>query len=474
MNPIHGAPANVQIRLSGVISALSYALDITEGQPKGHSARTCMLGMRIGRALGLPPDDLSALFYALLMKDLGCSSNAGKMCYLFGADDRATKAAVKTVEWTNTAKSVGYVARSAAVGRSWWDRTRAVARVLTAGQRGARELVALRCERGATISKALDFPELTGQAILSLDEHWDGHGHPKGLKGDQIPLLARILSLSQTVEVFAREHGLDAAFDMAHHRRGTWFDPGLVGVLLSLRSDAAFWTEFRSDTAAEAASAFEPQDRAVLADEARLDRIAQGFSQVIDAKSHWTYRHSTGVARIAAALSTTLGHPAAAVRLVHRAALVHDIGKLGVSNLILDKPGKLTDAERAEMKRHPFYTHQILSRVGGFKDLADTAASHHERMDGKGYHRGLTGAELGPLARVLVVSDMAEALSAKRPYRKDLSPPEVLAILRRDVGRGICPAVFAALEHVAAAGGLDDPELVPVHPATATPLRAAA
>jgi putative nucleotidyltransferase with HDIG domain len=473
MNPIRGANANVQIRLSGVISALSYALDITEGQPKGHSARTCMLGMRIGRQIKMSADDLSALFYALLMKDLGCSSNAGKMCYLFGSDDRATKAAAKTIEWTNTAKSIGYVARTAAVGKSWWDRSLTVARVLAKGQRGARELIALRCERGATISKALDFPEQTGQAILSLDEHWDGNGHPRGLRGDQIPLMARILSISQTVEVFAREHSLEAAFEMAADRRGSWFDPALVDVLLSLRSDTAFWDQFRSDTAAEAAATFEPQDRTELADEARLDRIAAGFSQVIDAKSHWTYRHSAGVARIAAALSTTLGHPPAAIRLVHRAALVHDIGKLGVSNLILDKPGKLTDAERTEMKRHPFYTHQILSRVGGFKDLADTAASHHERMDGKGYHRGLTGDKLGPLARVLVVSDMAEALSAKRPYRKDLSPAEVLSILRRDVGAGICPAVFAALQHVAAHGGLAEPEAA-TEPVDPKPVRAAA
>ncbi len=205
-----------------------------------------------------------------------------------------------------------------------------------------------------------------------------------------------------------------------------------------------------------------------MADEARLDRIADGFSQVIDAKSHWTYRHSAGVARLAAGLSTTLGHPAAAVRQVRRAALVHDIGKLGVSNLILDKPGKLTDAERAEMKRHPFYTHQILSRVDGFRDLADMAASHHERLDGRGYHRGLTGRRrrpAGPRAgrgRHGRGADRHPALPG-RP-----ATDAVLKILRRDVGPGICPAVFRALEHLAATGRLREPE-----PAT-SPVRLAA
>ncbi len=469
MEPSRGAMPNVQIKLSGVISALSYALDITEGQPKGHAARTCMLGMRIARELRLPADESSALFYALLMKDLGCSSNSERMCSLFGSDDRATKAAIKTVEWTSTARSLGYVARSAAVGLSMWSRARHFVRVIGAGQRGAREMIATRCERGATISRTLEFPELTGQAILALDEHWDGHGHPLGLAGDRIPLLGRILSLSQTAEVFAREFGLDAAFDMAVERRGTWFDPDLVDIFCSLRADGSFWDAFRSDSAAETAASLEPTDRTVVADEARLDRIADGFSQVIDAKSHWTYRHSAGVARLAAGLSETLGHPPVAVRQVRRAALVHDIGKLGVSNLILDKPGKLTDAERAEMKRHPFYTHQILSRVDGFRDLADMAASHHERLDGRGYHRGLTAAAVGPLARVLVVADMAEALTATRPYRADLATDAVLKILRRDVGPGICPAVFKALEHLAATGRLREAE-----PAAAPAVRLAA
>ena len=456
-----GTPPHAQIRLSGVISALSYALDITEGQPKGHAARTCMLGMRLARQLRLRSDDSSALFYALLMKDLGCSSNSAKMCYLFGTDERTAKAAVKTVHWTSTVRSLGYAWRQVGAGRSVFVKAARFAHVIARGQRGAKELIALRCERGATISRALDFPEATGQAILALDEHWDGGGHPRGLRHEQIPLLGRILCLAQSVEVFCRQFGMDAALDMARDRRGTWFDPDLVDVLLSLRSDAAFWSLLRLDAADEAVGVFEPPERTLVADETRLDRIADGFSQVIDAKSNWTYRHSARVADISAGLMATLGHPAAAVRYVRRAALVHDIGKLGVSNTILDKPGKLDAAELAEMRRHPFYTQQILSRVDGFRDMADLAASHHERLDGSGYHRGLRGDQLSQPARVLLVADMFEALSAKRPYRQDLTPDAVLAILRKDVGRAICPLVFEALERNVAAG---DPAAVVTPP----------
>src|ERR1051325_6475186 len=88
------------LRLSEVVSALSYALDITEGQPEGHAVRTCMIGMRIAKEIYLSPKQRSALFYALLLKDLGCSTNASKLSHLFGSDDRQTKCDLKTSNWS--------------------------------------------------------------------------------------------------------------------------------------------------------------------------------------------------------------------------------------------------------------------------------------------------------------------------------------------------------------------------------------
>ena len=130
---------------------------------------------------------------------------------------------------------------------------------------------------------------------------------------------------------------------------------------------------------------------------------------------------------------------------LRRAALLHDIGKLGVSNQILDKPGKLTDAEMVEMRLHTGYTFAILRRVSRFAEFADVAAAHHERLDGSGYHLGLKGPQLPELARILAVADIAEALSAERPYRKALPWDEVLEIMRRQVGKAICPVAFEGL-----------------------------
>ena len=231
----------VQIKLSEVIGALSYALDITEGQPKGHAARSCMLGMRLARELRLNPAESSALFYALLLKDLGCSSNAGRICYLFGSDDRAVKQDVKTLDCTTLGGSIAYVVRNVGIDGSLLDKAKHFARVAVGGAKAQRAMIELRCDRGAKIARELEFPELTANAIRHLDEHWDGQGHPDGLEGDQIPLLSRILSLAQTAEVFIREFSLEAACVMAVERSGTWFDPELVKQFLSIKNDADFW-----------------------------------------------------------------------------------------------------------------------------------------------------------------------------------------------------------------------------------------
>jgi putative nucleotidyltransferase with HDIG domain len=444
-NSSEANPSSVQIKLSEVISALSYALDITEGQPKGHAARSCMLGMRIAKELRFNAEQSSALFYALLLKDLGCSSNAGRMCYLFGSDDRTLKHDVKTVNWTSFPQQLGYAATHSGMQGSLLDKAKHFARVAIGGPKAAKEMIELRCDRGAKIARELSFPELTAGAIRSLDEHWDGHGHPDGLKGEEIPLLARILNLAQTVEVFIREYNLETACEMAAERSGTWFDPELVKLFLAVKNDGDFWQKFNSPSPSDATAAFEPPDSTLIADASLLDRIAEGFSQVIDAKSPWTYRHSEGVAKISAGIAQVMGFSDDEVRYVRRAALVHDVGKLGISNLILDKPGKLTPEELTEMRRHTFYTHQILSQVQGFKDLADLAAAHHEQLDGKGYHRGLDASQLSTSARILAVADIYEALTAKRPYRQDLTDEEVTSIMRKKLGWGICPEVYDAL-----------------------------
>jgi HD-GYP domain-containing protein (c-di-GMP phosphodiesterase class II) len=438
-----GSPDD-HVRLSEVISALSYALDLTEGQPEGHSVRTCLIGMRIGREIGLDAEARSSLFYALLLKDAGCSSNSAATCELFGADDHVVKQTWKTVDWSSRWRSIGHVVRNVRPGGSIVTKARQVVG-FTRQEAPGTELVRTRCERGADIARMLEMTDDTAAAIRALDEHWDGRGVPTGMRGEEIPLLARIACLAQTVEIFHSTRGVETAFAVADDRAGRWFDPELVRALQGLRADGGFWAGLAGDCRAQAAT-LEPADRVLVADGDRLDRIAHAFARVIDAKSPYTYRHSEGVASYADAVGRVLGFDADALRDLRRAALLHDVGKLGVSNRILDKPGKLTEEEFVSVRRHPEYSYRILARVAPFRALAETAASHHERMDGRGYHRGIPAGTLPIAARVLAVADVCDALSAERPYRAAMPRERVLEIMRGDAGPALCPESFAALE----------------------------
>jgi len=435
-------------RLSQVLAGLSYALDLTEGQRPGHAVRTCKIGMRIAQAIGLDAEQQSHLFYALLMKDLGCSSNAARFAALFGADDHDVKTDLKITNWSQPLEAFRFAARNVAPGHFWLRRTWQFVALMSRGPAGARDVVVTRCERGADIARMLSFSDETVQAIRALDEHWDGAGQPYSLNREQIPLLARILGLAQTVEVFVSSYGLDAAYDMAWSRRGSWFDPAMVDALVAIRHDQPFWGVLATDDSAASLSDVEPPDRVLVANDDRLDRIAEAFALVIDAKSPWTHQHSRGVADVSVAVAQTMGYADDHVRDVRRAALLHDIGKLGVSSLILDKPGRLTDDEFAAMRRHPDGTREILKRTGCFSHLANVAAAHHERLDGSGYPLGLAKSELSLLSRVLCVSDICDALRASRPYRQGLSIERVLEIMRRDVSTAIDPLCFEALDTV--------------------------
>jgi putative nucleotidyltransferase with HDIG domain len=435
-----------EIRFSEIISALSVALDITQGQPEGHCMRSALIGMRLAEELHLSTDDRSALFYALLLKDLGCSSNAAKMAYLFGADDRVVKHSSRMVDLTKPGDAVKHCWRHCAPGGSMVDKLLKMAAMVRSGTEGARKIAQVRCERGADIARALLLPEATATAILHLDEHWDGQGLPCGLKGDNISLLGRICCLAQTVEVFFTAYGLSSALGVARDRRGRWFDPQLVDSLLTLQRDAAFWTRLRSNDLSSEVGPWEPEDAVLLADEPCLDRVAAAFARVVDAKSPWTYQHSTRVAEIAVGIARQFGVSGELERDIRRAGLLHDIGKLGVSSLILDKPGKPTEEEFDEIRRHPDYTQQILQQVDAFGTLADVAAAHHERLDGRGYHRRMEGSQLPWVARVLAVADICEALSAQRPYRDALPWPQIEEILLRDAGTGLDPDCVEALQ----------------------------
>ena len=424
----------------------------------GHSVRSCTIGMRLAAEIGLSVSERSDLFYALLLKDAGCSSNSSKLFHILSADEIRAKRDVKLTDWTRIGwESLHYALTHVATGAPFLERVRTLVRVAAKQQTESCALVKIRCERGASIARTIGFSEPVAQAIHSLDEHWNGGGYPDGRRGAEIPLYSRIMNLSQTLEVFHVNRGPEAAIEVVRTRSGRWFDPELVRVAESL-ANQGLWDGLDQEHPISHALTLEPEERRMLANDDTIDKICQAFAEIIDAKSPFTYRHSNGVADAVMAISRQLELSEEDVTFMRRAALVHDIGKLSVSNSILEKPAALDDNEWDIVKKHPYYTFEILRRIPGFEELSEVAGAHHEKLDGSGYYAHLSAEQLSLEMRILAVADIFDALAAKRPYRDAMPLDKVFEIMQKDAPRAIDAQCLDALmmHHAGASGSSQD------------------
>jgi HD-GYP domain-containing protein (c-di-GMP phosphodiesterase class II) len=442
-------PAATSLRLSELIGALSHALDMTEGQPPGHCVRCCWIGMHIGREIGLSQDELWELYYTLLLKDLGCSSNAARICELYLTDDLNFKHGFKTVG-DSLPQVLKFVLKHTGLKAGLAERFRSVLTILRDGPRIAHELIATRCQRGADIARLLRFPDGVANGIYSLDEHFNGRGKPDGLAGEAIPVYARIALLAQVIDVFHTSEGPESALSEARERAGHWFDPNLVQAVERVAGQAQFWKTLRSKTIDREVQALEPAAREISLDDEYLDDIAAAFGEVVDSKSPYTSGHSVRVALYTDMIGEALGLSPERRRWLKRGALLHDVGKLGVSNTVLDKAGKLDEQEWSAVRLHAQYTEAILSRIGAFSELARIAAAHHERLDGGGYPRGIKADQIGIETRIITTADIFDAITAERPYRGAIPIPRALEMMAETVGTAIDPDCFEALKRAVA------------------------
>lgn len=431
-----------------LFTALSYALDITEGQPRGHSVRCCWIGIHIANQLSLEKEKAWELYYTLLLKDAGCSSNAARLFQLYGSDDLQTKQDFKHINSHKLLEVLNFIVKHSTLSEGRLAQIKRIIHFVRKGKQLTTELIQTRCERGANITRRLGFNEAVANGVRHLDEHYNGGGRPDGLKGNEIPFYSRVALLAQVADVFYQIGGPLAAQKEVKFRSGSWFDPAIVEAFLEASKDTSFWQVLDHNLTEQAIAALEPNLGKISIDESYLDTVAQAFADIIDAKSPFTFGHSTRVAAYADILAEKMGIEEKRRRWFNRGALLHDIGKLGVSNAILDKPGKLTEEEFAQIKLHPKYTEEILSKISIFKELAQVASAHHERLDGKGYHKGLSAKDLCLETRILTLADVFDALSAKRPYREAMPLEKVFAILEDMKGTAIDPDCLDAFKNV--------------------------
>ena len=432
-------------RLAELLGALSHALDMTEGQPAGHCLRSCWIGQQVGRAIGLDAVEMRDLYYATLLKDSGCSSNAARICQLFLTDDLGFKRDRRIVG-LSLPSLMNFVMRHTGARAGVMERVRAIVNAVQNGGEIHRELTETRCSRGAQIARQLRFSEEVADAIQSLDEHWDGSGQPQGLAGKEIPLHSRIALLAQVVDVFHASVGPQGTREEVARRSGRWFDPRIADAFAVLARDPAFWRQLAAEDLERRVLDMAPAQQSQPVDDDYLDDIAMAFGQIVDAKSPWTSGHSARVALVTEHVAERLGLGAPERRWLRRGALLHDVGKLGVSTRILDKSGPLDADEWAAVRQHAANTEQILGRIGAFGTLARIAGAHHEKLDGTGYPRGLDARHIRLETRIITTADIFDALTADRPYRPALSTGQALRLLREGVGTSVDGDCVAALE----------------------------
>ncbi|MCX7758910.1 MAG: HD domain-containing protein [bacterium] len=434
------------IKFPELLGALSQALDITEGQIRGHSHRTAYIAIKIGQLLNLSKNDIIELYQAALLKDSGCSSNAVRVFHIFNNDDLITKRNVKFVDWSNFFESSKFALKFVKKSNFFYKIFH-LYKETNLSPKVMDDLTYTRCTNGSRIASYMGFSNRVCKAIECLDEHWDGRGSPYKLIGESIPLFSRILCLSQTLEVFVSAVGLDGAYEVIKNRKGKWFDPKLVDVAFSFKQDSEFWELYKRmlENPGFNLSLIDIVEELNIED---IDRICEGFAMIVDAKSSYTYQHSYRVAQYALMIAEKIGFEPSGTKFVYRAGLLHDLGKLGIPSFILEKPAKLTSEEFEIVKLHTKYTYDILSCIKCFEDLADIASAHHEKLDGSGYHRGLKASDLKLESRILAGGDVFDALYSERPYRSAMPIDKVFRIMEYEMKNELDQEIVKVLKDI--------------------------
>ncbi len=431
------------VRLAELVAALSLATDLGLGQPQQHIIRQTLIAMRVAELEGLSDDERAAIFYVSLLAWVGCVADAHEMGKWFG-DDMAVRADSYLVDLTGLPMMrfmIGHVAS----GSSAIRRFTMIGRFLAGGAKEVALAMASHCEASGDLSLRLGLGPAVRDPLQQAFERWDGKGSPAKLAGGEITRIMRIVHVANDVEALHRIGGVNAAVKMLRSRRGTEFDPELVdrfcahaGELLTFTDELDGW-----DTLIGGHDAL---GRELSGEE--LDQAFEAFADYADVKSPFTLGHSRGVALLAAAAAATIGLPGDDVVLVRRAALVHDVGAIGVPAGILDKAGRLTETERERIRTHPYLTARTFSKPPALAAIGRLAAMHHERMDGSGYPSGVTADSLPMTARVIAAADVYHALLEPRPQRAAWSREAAGQVLAAEVtdGRLDGDAVRAVLD----------------------------
>ena len=427
------------LRLAELLAPLSLVMDLGRGQPSEESMQACLLAVGLGRSMELPEADVAIVFYASLLRHLGCTASSHEESVVLG-DELAMRPVMNRTDFTRPAEllaAMGAARRTLGIG--------AVARMAT-GFRGARanRIPTSICEVGRQMAERLGMETPVADGVHQAFERWDGKGVPRGLRGDEISLGARLSSVASQAVAALHAGGPEYAVERIANKSGAWFDPAIAEEFR--RHGPALLAEILATDPLEAIFEAEPRPRTkYLPKDLRV--VARAFADMVDLKTPCMHGHSARVAGLACGAARLLGLGDAGVATLELAGLLHDLGRVGVPGGTWERPGPLTSVDWERVRLHPYHSERILARVPALAHLAALAGGHHERLDGSGYHRQLAGPGRNVETCVLAAADVFAGMTADRPHRPAHPPAEAAAELRRLAdGRLDLDAVRAVLE----------------------------
>ena len=434
------------VRLAELVGAFSLATDLGLGQPMEHVLRAWAIAARLGDHLGVDLAERGALYYVATLAWVGCVADTPELASWFG-DDIAFRGDSRQIDLAGL-PMLGFMLRHVGVGSPGLHRLRLAASLVVTGGRGVERVLLSHCLSTARMAERLGLADDVCQPLQQTFTRWDGKGVPGGVGGESIALPMRLFHLGDVVEVFHRMEGADAAVRVAKGRRGTQFDPAVVDAFCDVAPDVL------GDPSAEldwdVLIAAEPSLQRRLTDD-ELDTALEAVADFTDLRSAPRAGHCRGVADLAARAARESRLPATDVMAVRRAALLHDVGLHGVPATILDKPGPLSATEAERMRMHAYYTERMLRRPPALARVGAIASLTHERCDGSGYHRGLSGPAIPLTGRLLAAACAFRAMTEPRPYRPALTAKQATAEARAEVRAGRLDA--RAVDAVLAAAG---------------------
>ena len=395
-----------------MVATLSLASDLGMGHPMERALRQTLIAMRLASTLGVEDGIRAAIYYTSLLTWVGCATDTSDLAQLFG-DETELYADTHDDDLDRVAMTL-FVARHLGRGGSPMRRVGLVGKFFATAGKSVQQVMMSHCRATSELAARLDLGAEVQDPLLQAFERWDRKGVPGSAGGTDLTVAARLVHLANNVEFFERTASTEAALAVARQRRGTQFDPTVVDCfceqhkeILDGLDQIAAWDEV---------IALDPRLDQVLTDE-QLDRALEAFGDFADLKSTFLVGHSRGVAALADVAAGSFGLRGDERTTLRRAALVHDIGVIGVPSTVWDAPRRWSLAQQERARTHPYLAERMLAHLPALAPVGQCASMHHERLDGAGYPHGLRGEAIPVPARILAAADVYQALRSARPHR---------------------------------------------------------